>query len=636
MFTDIVGYSSLVQKDESLALQLLEQHRKILRPLFSKHGGREVKTIGDAFLVEFASALQAINCAYEIQKFLFDFNSENEPGKKVQLRIGIHLGDVVHDQNDIYGDAVNIASRIEPLSTPGGICLTEQVYHQIKNKFDHPFYSIGRKTLKNIADDIEAYRIVMPWEEKTTATIERTVLDRHRVAVLPFASLSPDPNDEFFADGLTEELIAKLSMINGIEVIARTSVMQYKKLEKNAGQIGRELRAGTLVEGSVRKAGNRIRATAQLIDANTESHLWGESYNRNLDDIFEVQTEVAEKLASSLHLKLSDIDRKHIIKKDTANSEAYLEYLRGKVNLQRWDKESLETAINHFELAVRLDTNYVLAYCGLSEAYSKLGFLDIMDANEATAKSEHFARRALELDETSPEANLAFTYSQGGGRRFDFATREQYFKRAIELNPSMADAHEGLSAAYAFLGEWDKCIEECEKAVNLDPLSPEALGNAGTWYLYSGRYDRAVERLSQALEIDPGSSFHLANLGLAHVRIGEVKKGLQEVKMAAEKSGSHANYGDLAYAYVQAKQPEEARKILEMLLKPVEGKPLPCMRIAAVYAVLGEKENAIKWLEKAYDENAGYLPAMATDFVYENLRGEPGFEALLVKMRLKR
>ncbi len=309
MFTDIVGYTALTQKDEPLSLRLLEEQRKIVRALLPNHAGKEIKTIGDAFLIEFASALEAVRCAFEIQKALHESNRKRSPENQVLLRIGIHLGDVLHNQNDVYGDAVNIASRIEALAVPGGICLTEQVYAQIKNKFEHPLVSEGSKTLKNVTDNIEIYKVVLPWDRQPVSEMS---LDRHRIAVLPFASLSPDPNDEYFADGLTEELIARLSLLKGLEVIARTSVMNYKKKEKNANQIGKELRAGTLIEGSVRKAGNRIRVTAQLINSNTEGHLWAESYDRKLEDIFAVQSEVAESVASSLHLRLSDLDRKNI------------------------------------------------------------------------------------------------------------------------------------------------------------------------------------------------------------------------------------------------------------------------------------------------------------------------------------
>jgi len=226
MFTDIVGFTALSQSNESLALSVLDEQRELLRPMFNKHGGREVKTIGDAFLVDFPSALSAVRCAYEIQKTTREFNSSIPEERRVLLRIGVHLGDVVESQSDISGDAVNLASRIESLADSGGVCLTRQVYDQVQNKFEPPLRSLGAKSLKNLRTPLEVFKIVMPWEGAIT---EETVeLDRHRVAVLPLKNMSPDPNDEYFADGMTEELITALSGLRELTVIARTSVMQYK------------------------------------------------------------------------------------------------------------------------------------------------------------------------------------------------------------------------------------------------------------------------------------------------------------------------------------------------------------------------------------------------------------------------
>ncbi len=262
MFTDMVGYTALGQRNESLSLALVEEQRRIVRPILLRHNGREVKTIGDAFLVEFPNALDAVRCAYDVQRATREFNISVPEESKIQLRVGVHLGDVVESGGDIFGDAVNVASRIESIAEGGGVCLTRQVYDGVRNKIELTFTSLGEKSLKNVDLPIEVYRIDMPWDRRELESTRK--LDSHRIAVLPFASLSPDPNDEFFADGLTDELITRLSLLSGLEVIARTSVMSYKKKEKNANQIGKELRAGALVEGSVRKSGNRIRVTAQL------------------------------------------------------------------------------------------------------------------------------------------------------------------------------------------------------------------------------------------------------------------------------------------------------------------------------------------------------------------------------------
>ena len=272
MFTDMVGYTALGQKNESLSLALVEEQRKVIRPILTRHNGREVKTIGDAFMVEFPNAVDAVRCAYDIQRAIREFNLSVAVDKRIHLRVGLHVGEVVESQGDISGDAVNIASRIEPLAQDGGVCVTHQVYELVKTKVDITLSSLGPMWLKNVAAPVEVFKMDMPWETEGTRAIPR--LDTKRVAVLPFASMSPDPNDEYFADGLTEELIDRLCQVKELGVIARTSVMNYKGQKKNASEIGKELKAGGLVEGSIRKAGNKIRVTAQLIDANTEEHLW--------------------------------------------------------------------------------------------------------------------------------------------------------------------------------------------------------------------------------------------------------------------------------------------------------------------------------------------------------------------------
>ena len=286
MFTDIVGYSSLTQKNERLALELLEEHRKIVRPIIARHNGREIKTMGDAFLIEFGSALEATDCAIDMQKSLRDYDQCSTAERRIRLRIGIHVGDVVQRQSDVLGDAVNIASRIEPLAEADGICISQQVYDQIRNKIDRSIEDLGPHQLKNIDYPINVYRILPSWEDSAIAQVR---LDRKRVAVLPFLNISPDPNDAYFADGLTEELMARLSSIRGLKVIARTSIMRYKGTSKSAGEIGKELKSGTVLEGSVRKAANRLRVTAQLIDTTTEEHLWAQNYDRDLEDVFAIQ-----------------------------------------------------------------------------------------------------------------------------------------------------------------------------------------------------------------------------------------------------------------------------------------------------------------------------------------------------------
>jgi len=302
MYTDMVGYTALGQRNESLSLALVEEQRKLIRPILSRHGGREVKTMGDAFLIESPSALEAVRCAYDIQRATREFNLSLPEERRIHLRVGVHLGDVVESGGDISGDAVNLASRIEPLAEDGGVCLTRQVYDQVVSKFELPLESLGPKQLKNVSTSVEVFRMHMPWEVKATAP--KTGLDPKRIAVLPFANMSPDPADEYFADGMTEEMISSLSRISGLKIIARTSVMGYRGGQKKIPEIAKELDVGTIMEGSVRKSGDKLRITAQLIDATTNEHLWVESYDRELKDVFAIQTEVASKVAEGLSMRL--------------------------------------------------------------------------------------------------------------------------------------------------------------------------------------------------------------------------------------------------------------------------------------------------------------------------------------------
>jgi TolB-like protein len=295
MYTDIVGYTALGQRNETLALALVEEQGRLMRPIFKRHNGREIKTMGDAFLVEFPSALDAVRCAYYIQRATREFNISLSDERRLHLRVGIHLGDVVESQGDISGDAVNVASRIESVAADGGICLTRQIYDYVQNKFELSMKSLGMRVLKNVSSPVEVFKMDMPWDEEKV--MPPTHLDKRRIAVLPFANMSPDNADEYFADGMTEELITVLSKIGGLRVVARTSAMRFKGEKATVSRIGQELGVGSLTEGSVRRSINRVRITIKLIDTRSEEQLWAETYDRELQDIFSVQSDIAQQVA---------------------------------------------------------------------------------------------------------------------------------------------------------------------------------------------------------------------------------------------------------------------------------------------------------------------------------------------------
>ena len=348
MFTDMVAFTALTQRNEVLALELLEEQRRLVRSLLAKYRGREVDAIGDGFLVEFASSLEAMRCAVEIQSALKHTNAKRSEEKRIWIRIGIHLGDIVHNGTKVAGDAVNVASRIEHLAPPGGICITAQVYASVFNKVDYVFKSMGMPELKNVVMPIEVFRVSGFGQSVIRPTQIKAMMPTDRVAVLPFTNISMDPADEYLADGMTEEMISSVSKVKGLRVIARTSVMRYKGTHKPIAEIGRELNVGSVLEGSVRKAGNKIRISVQFVDTLNEEPQWTREYDREFKDVFAIQSDIARHVAEAL--------REHVFggeeRRATSSPEAYINYLRGRQLWNRRTEESLKKSIGFFEEAL--------------------------------------------------------------------------------------------------------------------------------------------------------------------------------------------------------------------------------------------------------------------------------------------
>jgi len=493
MFTDMVGYTALGQTNESLSLALVDEQRKLIRSILNRHNGREVKTIGDALLVEFSSALDAVRCSYDIQRKTREFNISAPAEHTLHLRIGVHLGDVVESHGDISGDAVNVASRIEQLAEDGGVCLTRQVYDHVQNKIELPLTSLGPKSLKNVSSAIEVYKMVMPWDE--SGVLSSTEHSAMRIAILPFANISPDVADEYFADGMTDELIAVLSKIAGLRVVARTSAMRYKGEKATANRIGQELKVGSLVEGSVRKSKNRVRITVQLVDTKSEEDLWTETYDRDLQDIFSVQSDIAQQVAKALQLRLGVRESSAIRQHQTQNPEAYSLYLKGR---NRWNSRSeneINRATKYFEEAIGRDPQYALAYAGLADCYSILGYYGFRRAAVVYPRAKELAEKALLLDETvaEPHASLGQALMQ---YYFDWKRSGSELDRALELNPSYATAHFWRATHYMELGQIDNSLTQVRKAVELDPLSMIILTDAARDLYLARRYDESIDPVS--------------------------------------------------------------------------------------------------------------------------------------------
>ena len=634
MFTDMVGYTALGQKDESLALALVEEQRKVIRPILARHNGREVKTIGDGFLVEFPSGLESARCAYDIQRAVREFNLSLPDERRLHLRIGIHLGDVVETEGDISGDAVNVASRIEPLAEDGGVCVTQQVYDQVHNKLELSLETLGPKPLKN-AGTLEVYKMVMPWGSREKGEAQRRELDKRRIAILPFTNISPDPKDEYFADGMTEELIATMSKVSGLKVIARTSVMTYKGSQKKVTEIAEELGVGSIIEGSVRKAGDRLRITGQLIDTMSGDHLWAESFDRNLKDVFAIQSEISETVAEALKVKLLSEERSQITGRQTENPEAFTLYLKGRAQWNLRTEDGVNKAIKFFEEALARDPQYTLALVGLADCYSILGVYCYRRPNAVFPRAKELALRALALDDKLAEAHAGLSETMTH-YYFDWVKAESELKKAVELNPNYSQAHAWLgSCLLAAKGRLDEALVENRKAEDLDPRSALIASEVGRVLYFSRRFDDAIEQYGKALKLDP--NFVLAHKGLAdaYSQKSLFPEALAEIQRAVELSkGSLFVLDDAGYVYAVSGKRAEATKVLNQLEELSGEMYIPEYGRAAIYAGLGDHESALRWLSKAYEERC-FLTWLKVEPVFESLHGDPEFDSLLGKMGLK-
>ncbi len=630
MYTDIEGYTALTQSDEPLAMKLLEKHRELIRPILPKHSGREIKTMGDAFLLEFDSALQATECAVEMQSALSNYNET--ASNKVSVRIGIHVGDVIHRENDVFGDAVNIASRIAPLANGGEICISEQVYDQVHNKVPYRLLKLGPRALKNVSFQTDAYKVELPW--KIPGMNAGIVQDRNRVAILPLVNMTNDPNDEFFADGMTEEMISTLSNISGLTVISRTSSMQYKGAKKNLVDIGRELGVGTLLEGSVRKAGNRVRITVQLLDALEDKHVWAQSYDRELQDIFAVQSDVATNVAEALKVRLLDREATRINKKPTENTEAYMLYLKGREYWNKRSKDAVHRAMEYFQLAIDGDPNYALAFVGIADCWIVLGNFGDISSAELAPKVKQAVLKALKLDNTLAEAHTSYAFALALFE-WKWEEAELEFKRAIELNPNYATAHQWYAfSVLRWTRRLDEEFKEAQKALELDPLAPQMSANMGQTLYISEQYDKSIEYFEKALEIDPNFPFAYDGQIDCYLASSRFDKGVELAEMYVPKFAASEMRAKLRLAgvYGMAGRLEDARRLFAEVEHAGDKEQIPPVEFAQAYSGLGEADRMFEYLDRAALQKDAWLCLALVDPLNKRYRLDPRFLALKSKV----
>lgn len=635
MFTDIVGYTALTQSDETQALEVLERHNRILRPFFSKYKGREVKTIGDSFLVEFPSALDATRCAIGIQKFLRDYNISTHEDWKIKLRIGIHVGDVIAKESDIFGDAVNIASRIQPLAEPEGVCISEQVFDQVRNKLYDPLAEVEHEGLKNVKTPLVVYKIILPWERISDERGRvRQPTDKRRIAVLPFANISPDPNDEYFSDGITEEIISTVSRIKGIEVISRTSVMQYRKSPKPVRQISKELESDTILEGSVRKAGKRIRVTVQMIDASQDRHLWSETYDGDFSDVFAIQSDIAQRVARAMQASFLDQDKTVIERISTKNPEAHAAFLMGRYLMSRLAKDDQLSAIKYLERAVTLDSSFAMGYSALANCYTYMGG-EYLPEQEAFSKAKQFAEKAIELDNSLADAHvslgvIAFQYD------WDWAKANKELTLAIEMNPNDSSAHLWYGVFLSILMRKTSAgLQELLKAEELDPLSQLVKLNVGLALYFGARYDEAIAKLTKARELEERGDLVYILLGWSYICKSMYDKAISELERGAKFTETSNLLGALGYAYGLSGRKKEAIETIAKLKS--QGNNAICLstQLAIIHLGLDESEQALELLEKALEDRETWFALTSQTPIYDSIRSDPRFFKMMQKIGLQ-
>lgn len=527
---DVAGYSRLMGADEEGTLKRLKAHRCLLDAIGARHRARVVGSAGDGLLIEFSSIVDAINFTIETQTSMTERNADLPQNEKMQYRMGVHLGDVLADDADIYGDGVNIAARLEALADPGGICISNAAHEQVRDRIDARFVDLGEVEVKNIARPIQVWRWrsgaasagAMPGEADDRGRSKRppTPLEQPSIAVLPFANMSADLEQEYFAAGIAEDIITSLSKLSSLLVIARNSSFAYKGRSVKVQTVATELGVRYVVEGSVRKAGDRVRITCQLVDANSGGHVWAERFDRRLADIFAVQDEVTSQIVSAMAVKLTTDERRQLEHKSTDNVTAYDEFLRGVEQYRSQNRENILQVKAIFEHVAELDPNF-------GPVYAFLSFIHLMDhinqwkstGPQPLQRAHQLAQRAVALDETYPQAHVALGSVFLWKREHDRAITE--FQRAIALDPNFATGHVRLGWVLHYAGRPEQALELIERGMRLDPHYPDDyLHMLAQANFQLARYDHAVDLLKRRLVLKPDSDISRVLLAASYGHLG--------------------------------------------------------------------------------------------------------------------
>jgi TolB-like protein/class 3 adenylate cyclase/Tfp pilus assembly protein PilF len=667
LFTDIVGYTAMMQQDESLAMALVKHYLDVLKKTVSDHSGQVLNDYGDGSLCTFPSATRAVTCAISMQQQL-----QTDP--IVPLRIGLHIGELFFEEGKVFGDGVNVASRIQSLGQANTILFSKEIYDKIRNQPGFKSVSLGMFEFKNVDDPIEVFALandglIVPKKEEISGKLKEikqksgrtkwllilsavivlsvaaififnylnhkkgfSVNDRS-IVVLPFDNYSNDPEQENFINGITDEITTQLAKIADIKVIGRTSASLYKKSKKPLDQMGEVLGVAAYLEGSVLKEGNKIRINAQLINANTQEHIWADHYDRDLKDIFSMQSEVASNIAEQLHARLTEEERNNINKKPTDNIEAYKYYRRGRFFWDTRTKVSFDSAEENYKRAIALDPEYALAYSGLADLY--IYNLKGLSQEEAIPIARDFANKALSLDSTLSEALTTIGFIQSAFD-YDWTSSKRTLEKAIRFNRNYPTAHLFYGNLLLYTGEnMELGIKEVKTALALDPLSTNVNYALGRNYYCARKYDSAFVQLKKTLALKPDNNFAIGNLVYVLLTQKNYPEAFEVIKKLGKTGPSKLFYYQtsvLSYAYGVSGDKVNAKKELEKSLS--ESPDQSPYFIAQDYIILNDYNEALNRLEQAYKSHDLWMYILKVDPALDPIRNEPRFKELMKKMNL--
>jgi len=631
MFTDIVGYSALMSNDEQKAFGLLKTNREIQKPIIERYGGRWIKELGDGVMASFNTVSDAVNAAIKIQETC-------NTVKDLLLRIGIHEGEMIFENNDVFGDGVNIASRIQALANPGSIWISESVYKNVSNKNNITTAFVKLETLKNIKEPVRIYEVKIkhaPEQQPVITYVNKEpvkTISAKSIAVLPFVNISNDPEQEYFSDGMAEEILNSLAHLTDLKVAGRTSSFQFKGVKVDLREVGEKLGVQTVLEGSVRKQGNQLRVTAQLINAEDGFHIWSERYDRTMDNIFAIQDEIAFSITEKLKITLFEKEKAIINKTPTANNEAYELYLKGRFF---WNKRGvyLKKGLTFFMQAVALDPQFALAHAGIADAYSLFALYEILPAHEAMPKAREAAQKAILLDPTLVEAHSVLIFVTAF-YDWNWIKAMKQFQQTFAINSKYALVHYWFSFYLSCVeGKHDEAIKEAMTSVELEPLVPASYNVLSAAYLYAGKFEDALKASQTALDLEPDYFLSFRNLGVSLLALKRYPEAIEAFKTSANLSARHPwPIADLSEAYALSGDLENAQKLFHELESRSQTEFISGMQLFIAAYSSEYFDLAFDYLEKAFEQrNILLVTSKASPFLADKIN-QPRYQEIIRKI----